>query len=202
VTKLDKTTAQEIEAAFAAAQRRTRAPLGCVVAEASADYALGPALAAAALAMFAPWPLIAFTTLPPGRIYLAQLALFAVLIAALAFAPVRAALASRARRRSACHRAAVVQFSRLGFAHAPERNGALLYVSLSERYARIVADVGLEIPQEEWRAAVAELAAALKAGDAKAALIAAAGRIGALLAQDFPPTPGGQAAKARRFHML
>jgi putative membrane protein len=202
VTKLDKTLHHEIEAAFAAAQARTRAPLGCVVAEASADYALGPTLAAAALAMFAPWPLLAFTTLAPGRVYLAQLALFAVLIGALAFAPVRAALASRERRRSACYRAALVQFTRLGLAHTPERNGVLLYVSLTERYARIVADGGLKIPQEEWRAAIAELTAALRAGDAKAALVAAAGRMGDLLAEDFPPTPRGQAAKSKHFHML
>jgi putative membrane protein len=202
VTKLDTNTAHEIEAAFAAAQARTRAPLGCVVAQASADYALGPALAAAALAMFAPWPLMAFTTLSPGRVYLAQLALFAVLIAALAFAPVRAALSSRARRRSACHRAALVQFARLGLARTPERNGALLYVSLSERYARIVADVGVETPQEQWRAAIAELGVALKAGDAKAALVAAASRMGDLLAKDYPAPPGGYAAKMKRFHML
>jgi putative membrane protein len=173
-----------------------------VVAQASADYALGPALAAAALAMFAPWPLIAFTALPAARVFLVQLALFAALMGGLAFAPLRAALASRQRRRSACYRAAWVQFSRLGLAHAPERNGVLLYVSLSERYARIVADSGLEIPQEAWRAAIAELTAALRAGDAKAALIAAAAGIGELLARRFPPGPGGPAAKSKSFHML
>ncbi len=200
--RLDAAAVQEIEAAFAAAQSRTRAPLGCVVAEASADYALGPVLAAAALAMFAPWPLLAFTALSPGRVYLIQLALFAVLLAALAFAPVRAALASRERRRSACYRAALVQFSRLGLAHAPERNGVLLYVSLTERYARIVADVGLQIPQEAWRAAIADLTAALRAGDSKAALVAAARRMGELLNPHFPPTSDGRAAKAKHFHLL
>jgi putative membrane protein len=202
VSKLDKDAAREIEAAFAAAQAKTRAPLGCVVADASADYALGPALAAAALAMFAPWPLLAFTTLSPGRIYLIQLALFAVLIGALAFAPVRAALASRQRRRSAGHRAALVQFARLGLSHAPERNGALLYVSLTERYARIVADVGVEVPQEHWRAIIAEMGAALRRGEAKAALIAAAARMGDLLARDFPAIPGGYVERGKRFHML
>ena len=41
VMRIDAAAAREIEAAFAAAQARTRAPLGCVVAESSADYALG-----------------------------------------------------------------------------------------------------------------------------------------------------------------
>jgi len=202
VTKLDASATHEIEAAFAAAQSRTRAPLACVVAEASADYALGPALAAAALAMIAPWPLIAFTALPPAKIFLAQLGLFALLLGALAFAPVRVALASRARRRSACYRAALVQFSRLGLAHAPERNGVLLYVSLTERYARIVADVGHEAPHEAWRAVIAEMSAALRAGEAKAALATAAGRIADLLAQHFPPTPAPPQAKLKHFHVL
>ena len=202
MSKLDASATHEIEAAFAAAQSRTRAPLACVVAEASADYALGPALAAAALAMLAPWPLIAFTAFPPAKIFLVQLGLFALLLGGLAFAPVRVALASRARRRSACYRAALVQFSRLGLAHAPERNGVLLYVSLTERYARIVADVGAEAPHEAWRAVIAEMSAALRAGEAKAALATAAGRISDILAPNFPPTLAPQSAKLKHFHML
>jgi len=83
-----------------------------------------------------------------------------------------------------------------------ERNGALLYVSLAERYARIVADVGSEAPQEAWRNVVANLCATLRAGDAKAALKTAAERMGEQLGQVFPPVPDQKASKAKHFHML
>jgi putative membrane protein len=200
--RIDPKAAREIEAAFAAAQARTAAPLACVVADCSADYALGPSLGAAALALATPWPLIAFADLPAVHVFAAQLAVFAVALAVLAFAPVRAALASRARRRSACHRAAVVQFALRGLDRAAARNGVLLYVSLTERYARVVADTGLEIPQETWRALIAQLAQGLRSGDAVAALTGAAERMGDLLAEVFPAIPGASASSAGRFHML
>jgi len=200
--RLDPATAREIEAAFAAAQARTAAPLVCVVADSSADYALGPSLGAAALALATPWPLIAFSHLLAIHVFAIQLAVFALALAALAFEPVRAALASKARRRSACHRAAVVQFALRGLDRAPARNGALLYISLTERYARVVADVGLEIPQEAWRGLIDEFGAALKADGAAAALKRAAERMGALLAEVFPATAGQDAPKSQRFHTL
>ncbi len=200
--RVDATAAREIEAAFAAAQARTDAPLACVVADSSADYALGPSLGAAAVAVATPWPLLAFTSLSAIHVFLAQLVVFAVGLGVLAFAPARVKLASRARRRSACHRAAVVQFALRGLDHAPKRNGALLYVSLSERYARVIADVGLEIPQEAWRELIDELCASLGSGDARAALQTAARRMGDLLAQVFPAIPGGEGPRPKRFHLL
>jgi putative membrane protein len=200
--RIDKAKAPEIEAAFAAAQARTAAPLVCVVAESSADYALAPSLGAAALALATPWPLIAFTGLSAIHVFAIQLAVFALALAALAFEPVRAALASRARRRSACHRAAVVQFALRGLDSAPARNGALLYISLTERYARVVADIGLEIPQEAWRGLIDEFAAALKAEGAETALKRAAQRMGALLGEVFPAVPGESGPKSKCFHAL
>ena len=200
--RIGAAAARDIEAAFAAAQARTGAPLACVVADCSADYALGPSLGAAALALATPWPLIVFTNLSAIHVFAIQLAVFALALAVLAFGPVRAALASRARRRSACHRAAMVQFALRGLDRAAARNGVLLYVSLTERYARVVADAGLEIAPEAWRGLIDDLGAALRSGDGAAALTRAAQRMGDHLAQVFPATPGASAPIAKRFHML
>ena len=200
--RIDAKAAREIEAAFEAAQVGAAAPLACVVADCSADYALGPSLGAAALALATPWPLIAFTDLSAIHVFAIQLAVFALALAVLAFGSVRAAFASRARKRSACHRAAVVQFALRGLDRAPARNGALLYVSLTERYARVVADTGLEIPQEAWRGLIDELVAALRSGDATRGLTRAAQRMGGLLAQEFPAIPGAGAPAAKRFHIV
>ena len=199
--RIDADAAREIEAAFAAAQARTRAPLACVVAESSADYALAPALGAAVLALAAPWPLLAFAALTPAHIFLLQLLVFALGLCVVGFTSVRARLASRARRNSACYRAAVVQFAMRGLDHGAERNGALLYVSLAERYARIVADMS--------RRAAGGLARA----DRRAVRDLARGRIakgaterggahGRSVGQDFPATPERRSAKAQRFHMF
>ncbi len=202
--RIDPNAAPEIEAAFAAAQARTRASLCCVVAESSADYALAPALGVAALALATPWPLLVFTALSPGKVFVIQLAVFALGLGLLSLTSVRAALATRTHRRSACYRAAIVQFAQRGLDRGEERNGVLLYVSLTERYARIVADAGLDahIPHAVWRGLIAELGAALRAGDAKGALQGAAARMGELLAPGFPRVAGEEAPHSKRFHMM
>ena len=195
---------REIEAAFVSAQAKTRAPLQCVLAETSADYALAPVLVAALIALLAPWPLLAFTTLSPERVFLVQLTLFAFALALIVWAPVRVALATTARRRSAGHRAALVQFVLRGLDRAPERNGVLLYVCLAERYARIVADMGLDgkISAADWRGLIDDLGAAMKKGEREAALRSAAMRMAELLVPHFPASPGDEAPHGQRFHVL
>jgi putative membrane protein len=68
--------------------------------------------------------------------------------------------------------------------------GVLLYLSLAERRAEIVADAAIhaKAPQEEWGEAMAALVAAMhdnRPGDGMAAAIE---RIGAVLAKHFPRT--------------
>jgi len=194
----------EIEVAFAAARAKTSAPLQCVLAQTSADYALLPVLLAAGLALAAPWPLLWLTPLAPERVYLLQLALFVLLLALIAWAPVRVALASSAHKRSASHRAALTQFALRGLDRAPERNGVLLYVSLGERYARIVADAGFDgkVAASEWRAAIDELCASMRRGEREAALRTAALRLGEILAAHFPTVEGRANPAGEAFHIV
>jgi putative membrane protein len=195
---------REIEAAFDAALAKTRAPLQCVMAQTSADYALFPVLAAALVALAAPWPLLWLTPLAPERVYLIQLALFALLAALIAWTPVRVALASQAHRRSAGHRAALTQFALRGLDHAPERNGVLLYVSVSEHYARIVADVGFDdkISSQEWRGVIDDLCTAMRGGPRETALKSAALSLSDLLARHFPAVEGDVKRKGECFHIV
>ena len=178
---------------------RTRAPLACVVAEASAGLRAWPRLAAAALRLARPGRCSPSRRCRRSAFSSSQLARVRGCARRARLRAGARALASRARRRSACHRAAVVQFSRRGLDAAPERNGALLYVSLAERYARIVADVGLEHPAGRMAAAGRRnWPRRCKAGDAKAALsTAAATHAATLLAPISRRTPGRQAAKAQ-----
>ena len=192
-----------IEAALRAAQARCGAPVVCVLARASANYELPPAIWSAVIALAAPWPLLFFTDLAAERIFIAQLAIFLVALALLSLPGARHRLTPRAARRAHAHRAALEQFVIRGVTHCAERNGVLIYVSLAERYARIIADDGAAkaIGQNEWRAIVDRLTADMKAGAAARALVGAATRCGDLLAQHFP---GRESAPphSQRFHVI
>ena len=158
---------REIAAAFAAARAKTRAPLQGVLAQTSSDYALVPVLLAAVAAILAPWWWLRRADMAPSQVFFDQLLLFAVLLALASLARVRVALAPAALKRSAGHRAALVQFALRGLDRAPARNGVLLYVSLGERYARIVADAGWDarVSHAEWRAVIDALSADMARGE-------------------------------------
>ena len=95
---LDPAEAARVEAAFDAAQLKTRAPLVCVLAGASTSRDAEFLLGACILALATPLPLLLFTELSAHRIYVAQL-LVAILAAVLASLPrVRRLARPEARR--------------------------------------------------------------------------------------------------------
>ncbi len=133
---IDPAEAARVEAAFDEAQTRTRAPLACVLAHASASWDAEFLLAACILALATPLPLLLFTEMSAHRIYVAQL-LVAILVAVLGAAPwLRRTLVPARAARSACHRAALAQFVLRGLDRS--QCGVLVYVSLAEHYIRIV----------------------------------------------------------------
>jgi len=193
-----------VEAAFAAAQARTRAPLVGVLAAASSDHALMPVLWSGLLALAAPWPLLIFTRLSAERIFLAQLAVCVVALAALSLPRVRVLLISRGARRAHAHRAALVQYSVRGIDRAPDRAGVLVYVSLAERYARVIADEETcrIVSAAQWQSVVDALVADLGGGQTARAMSNAAARCADLLAPEFPADPAVGAAPRQRFHLV
>jgi putative membrane protein len=195
--------AARIEAAIRAAQARSTGQIACVLARASSHYETMPLIWSALVALATPWPLLAFTDLAAERIFVAQLALFLLAFAVLSLPNLRLRLTPPSVRRANAHRAALEQFLIRGLTHCPERNGILIYVSLAERYARIIADDGAAkaVTQRQWKAVVDRLTAAMKAGRAEDALVGAAKECGDLLAQHFPAHDGG-APTFQRFHML
>jgi putative membrane protein len=198
---LDPDAAARVEAAFGAAQLKTRAPLVCVLAAASAARDAEFLLGACILALATPFPLLLFTELSAHRIYIAQL-LVAILAGVLgSLPPVRRWLVPKRVVRSAGHRAALAQFVLRGIDRS--RCGALIYVSLAEHYIRIIPgeDAARAISHEQWQAAVDEALGPLAAGATEAALTGLAADCGDILAGPFPP---GEPAdpKRQRFHMV
>ena len=198
---LDADAAARVEAAFDAAQVKTRAPLVCVLAGASTSLDGEFLLGACIIALATPLPLLVFTNLSAHRIYVAQL-LVAILAAVLvSLPPVRRWLIPKRLARSAGHRAALAQFVLRGIDRS--RCGALIYVSLAEHYIRIVPaeDAARVVPQAQWQAAVNEALRPLAAGETEAALTGLAASCGDILAAQFPPGEPVDAAK-QRFHIV
>jgi putative membrane protein len=180
---------EAVSAAIQAAEKRTNGQIVCVLAHASSDYAYIPILWASALALVTPWPLINFTPWSVQRIFLIQLLVF--IVAALVFflAPLRLALVPRGVRRARAHRAALEQFVVRRIANTRNRSGILIFVSLAERYARIIADDGIaqKVEASEWQAAIDALRDNMRAGRIAQGFTAAIERCGAVLAAHAPP---------------
>ena len=177
-----------IAAAIHAAEQKTSGEIVCVLARASSDQTATPALGAALAALATPWPLIAFTQWPVQHVFIAQLLVFAAVFAALTPFRVRAALTPRAWRRASAHRAAMEQFVARGMKRTRARTGVLIFVSLAERYARVVADAAIDskVKQADWQEAIDALIACLREDRLADGYIAAIERCCALLARHFP----------------
>ncbi len=201
---VDARQTADIEAAFNAAQQRTRAPIVCVLARASGNYEFAPLLWGGALALVTPWPLLVFTQLSAQRIFIAQLAVCFAATVILSLSLVRFRLTPASVRRANAHRAALVQFSVRGLDRAGERNGVLIYVSLAERYARVVAAEAAShaIAQGQWQQLVDALVVDLRERSAPEALAKAAARCADLLAPTFPPVGDDAPQHRQHFHVV
>ena len=110
----------------------------------------------------------------------------------------------RAARRAVAHRVAMEQFSIRGIARKKERSGILIFVSLAERYARIVADDGIaaRVPQSEWQEAVDELVAHMKGGNMADGFISAIEKCGNVLAINFPRSETSRDVLPDRIYLI
>jgi putative membrane protein len=178
-----------ISAAIRAAEKDTSGQIVCVLARVSSDYAHVPILWASLLALLAPWPLIYLTPWSVQQIFLVQLAVFLVVGLVFSWMPLRLALVPRAVRRARAHRAALEQFVIRRVAHTENRMGVLIFVSLGERFARIIADEGVagKVPNAEWQAAIDALTGHMRDGRIAQGFIAAIERCAAVLAVHAPP---------------
>jgi putative membrane protein len=187
--QLSKEEHEAVSAAIRDAEQRTCGQIVCVLAHASSAYAYIPILWASVLALAAPLPMILFTQWSVQRIYLVQLAVFIIAGFLLNLMPLRFALVPGVVKRARAHRAALEQFVVRGITRTTNRCGVLIYVSLAEHYARIVADVGIaeKVSAAEWQAAVDALTGHMGTGQIASGFIAAVERCGNVLAAHAPP---------------
>lgn len=187
---VDEAGQKQIASAISQAEEKTSGEIVAVIAASSSEYLYVPFMWAAFIALLVPWPLIHFTWMTVHKIWLMQLITFAVLLAILMFRPIRYALVPPSTKRLRAHRRAVEQFLAQNLHTTEGRTGVLLFVSVAERYAEVLADAGIhkKVPDADWQAIVDTLTSAIGDNRAVDGFIAAIDAIGVKLALHFPPS--------------
>jgi putative membrane protein len=124
-----------------------------------------------------------------------QIAAFALSLLVIWFWP---SLRLRLVPKSLCYRRAHSNAVRQFLAHnihaTADRTGIVIFISLAERYAEILADSGIssKIEQAEWNRIVATMTETVSRGQIADALIEAVQQSGSLLVTHFPAPSGNR----------
>ena len=122
--------------------------------------------------------------------FVTMAALFLIVRYALAYQPLRMTLTPGRTKTRRVHRRAIELFRTGCELKTRGRTGVLLYLSLAEHRAEIVADKSIadQVEPEIWGEAMAALVDEVKAGRPGAGMALAVEKIGAVLAPILPPT--------------
>lgn len=202
--ELSHEDARRVGAVIRAAEATTAGEIVCVLARASSDYTSYATASSALIALIAPWLLIALTDLSVLEILLAQIVTFVALFLILSESPLGRFLIPRRALRVHAHRAAMEQFVTRGMARKQNRAGVLIFVSLAEHYARIVADDGIasKVDQSVWQDAIDALLERAGAGEIAEGFVIAVEKCARVLAEHFPPGSGDQDELPDRIYFI
>lgn len=201
---MSKEDQDRIAKAIHSAEARTSGQIVCVLAETSSHTTALPVFIAAAAALAMPWLLVTFTAMTVHRILSLQVIVFIALVLLFCLPRVRVALMPRKARRAIAHRVAMEQFTSRGIGRGKDRCGILIFVSLAEHYARIIADdeIADRVPQSEWQAAVDALVLHMREGRIADGFVAAIDMCGNELATHFPPTEAHRDELPDRIYLI
>lgn len=197
----------KVSRAIAAAELQSNGEILAVTAERSDAYhdvGLHYAVLAlfVALGCFAAWPsllddlwtLLMGWSAPPTQRELLTLLLgvglliFLTALYAMKWMPLRLALTPGATKTRRVRRRAISLFKAAAERRTVGRTGILIYLSMGEHRAEIVADEAITkvtVP-DSWGEAMAALIVEVKAGRTAEGIVAAIERVGAVLAEHFP----------------
>jgi len=186
-----------IAQAIRAAEKRTAGEIYCVVARVSDGYFFpaGCFVLGAILILSLPAAFVLeywWISLRLPVFVAAQLLAAAAALALLWFVPgMRLWFVPRGLRYRRAHDNAMKQFLARNVHRTAERTGVLIFVSLAERYAAVVADSGINahVPQQAWDEVVAGLVAHAGQNRLADGFVAAIGAVGSHLETHFPIRP-------------
>jgi len=172
-------------------ESRTKGELVTVLAAASDDYRYIPLLwsTLAALAVPAIWLPLAGES---GLMYAFQLVVFMAASVVMSWSPVRRWIIPRSVQRRRAERLAFEAFYRLELHHTPHRAGVLLFVSVEERFVRILADAGIDdcVGHAAWQAIVEQFVVRVREGQVARGFEEAVESCGHHLMEHFPAEDG------------
>jgi putative membrane protein len=113
---------------------------------------------------------------------------FTAVLLILKYMPLRLALTPGATKQRRVRRRAVTVFKAAAERRTVGRTGILIYLSMGERRAEIVADEAILAVTDEhtWGEAMEVLLAEVRAGRPADGIVAAIDKVGGVLAQHFP----------------
>jgi putative membrane protein len=191
---------QRVTDAVRRAEAHTSGEIFCVLARSSDGYFFPAAFFVTAAMLVASlavaWVLhLMWYDVAPVTLVLAQLAALGCALAVLWLAPgLRILFVPRRLRFLRAHDNAVKQFHARNIHLTERRTGVLIFLSMEEHYAEIIADAGINaiVPQETWNGVVGELTDHAARGKLAEGFTSAVETVGALLATHFPPQPGDE----------
>lgn len=208
VMKLTGEDRQKISAAISAAEANSSGEIVAVATPISDSYhdvalhwALIPLFAVLAWAAWAPTALIWWYNFLFGGWQpdptMSELLTFLMVLAALKFTiallilkwmPLRLALTPPATKHRRVRRRAITIFKAAAERRTAGRTGVLIYLSIAERRAEIVADEAVLSVSDDhtWGEAMTALIAEVREGRPADGIVAAIERVGAVLAEHFP----------------
>lgn len=189
---------QRVTAAIRTAESRTSGEIYCVVARASASYFFPAAFSALACILVGSlivaflleyrWLSVRLPWFVAAQLLAAACALFVLWLVP----SLRIVLVPHRVRHKRAHDHALRQFLARNVHLTAQRTGVLLFVSLEEHYAEVVADSGInqKVGQGTWEGVVATLVAAARADKLADGFVEAVETVGALLEAHFPVSAG------------
>ncbi|KAB2847193.1 MAG: hypothetical protein F9K44_13995 [Hyphomicrobiaceae bacterium] len=185
---LSEADAKRVEGAIREAEQLTSGEIVAVLADQSGGYQVFAVLWASLAALLAPWPLIELTWWPVEAIYAVQIILFAALALLFSLPGVRPRIVPGAIKSRWAHRRAVDQFLVQSMHTTRGRTGVMIFVSVAERYAEVLADTGIyeRVPKARWQAIVDQLIARIAEGRPGDGFVEAIKAAGGHLAEHFP----------------
>jgi putative membrane protein len=186
---------ERVTTAIRDAEKHTSGEIYCVLARQSGDYFFAAGFAVLCAMVVAD---LAAAVLLDQFWFSLRLPVFALLEAAAVatvlgllwlFPALRLQLVPRRVLYRTAHDNALRKFLSRNVHQTQGRTGILIFVSLAEHYATVLADEGIaaQVPQEAWNTIVADLVAAAKADRLADGYVQAVQASGALLAAHFPP---------------
>ncbi|MCE2391451.1 MAG: TPM domain-containing protein [Proteobacteria bacterium] len=189
---LSETDRERIAGVIARIEESTAGEIVVADVPTSDAYAEPRALAAGALAILGGlWTYESVPLAPAWAIFAGQAVVAALVWALAGWSPVLRRLLPASRLDAAVHARAQQLFLERGVTETRDRSGVLILVSEREHRVEILADRGIHerVGVEEWRRDVRDLADAIREGRAAQGVIEIVERIGAQLAEAFPPRP-------------